>query len=71
MEKYKNKTVNTVYNYFNKYKTKYFSKYKNKIMCFLIVSVLLIQDVLHDLKLEITFFSLIGLALAVYYFNKK
>ena len=63
MEKYKNKTVNTVYNYFN--------KYKNKIIGALITGVLLIQDVLHDLKLEITFFSLIGLALAVYYFNKK
>ena len=70
MEKYKNKTVNTVYNYFNKY-TKHFSKYKNKIISALIIGVLLIQDVLHDLKLEITFFNLIGLALAVYYFNKK
>tara|TARA_R100001129_G_scaffold23961_1_gene15395 strand:- start:355 stop:546 length:192 start_codon:yes stop_codon:yes gene_type:complete len=63
MEKYKNKTVNTVYNYFN--------KYKNKIIGALIIGVFLIQDVLHDLKLEITFFSLICLALAVYYFNKK
>ena len=46
-------------------------KYKNKIMCFLIIGVILIQDILNNLKLEITFFNLIGLALAVYYFNKK